>query len=138
VCETTREEAFCLPAPVACTPETGCEGDDICYDIPNKGAPEGYAEVDFACWPPGLVGSVEGYVAPARDGSVLNEADSEPASKSGAGAAQGDDGATADSDAPGIKSQSGGCTISNRSAGGSSGLAALAVMVGLALLRRRT
>jgi MYXO-CTERM domain-containing protein len=163
VCETSTDDAFCLPVPVACTPESGCDGDTVCYDVPNEDAPGAYADIDFVCWPQGLVGAIEGYVVPAMDGTLMDSSEDSAASDTGratlvgietgtaggapvAGTGQGDDDdddATNEADAAGspkIKSQSSGCAVTpvgGSAPGRSSGLAALALVAGLALSRRR-
>ena len=164
-CETTTEDAFCLPVPVACTPETGCEGGDICYDIPDEELPGAYAALDLVCWPQGLVGVVEGYVVPAMDGtlaegsSAASDAGGEdkatlagietgtgngaPVASTPQGDDDDDDAAATDdeqsADSPKIKSQDGGCTVTpaGSAPGRVSGWLALALMAALALSRRR-
>jgi MYXO-CTERM domain-containing protein len=164
-CETTTENAFCLPVPVACTPETGCERGDICYDIPDEELPGAYAELDLVCWPQGLVGVLEGYVVSAMDG-VLMEGSSEASHAGGVdvatlagsetGTADGapvgstpqgndddDDAAATDEgesgDSPKVESQDSGCAVTppGSTPGRVSGWAALALIAGLALSRRR-
>lgn len=138
ICDTAaRSEGYCLPKAVACTADVGCEGDLLCYDIPNKDAPGDYATTDFACWPAGLIGVLEGYVAPAMNGTVLeSESDSMASMANGTS----DEGAVRVGTAPvSSADDGGGCSLTGTGARTEtrSGLFAALALLAIGLRRRR-
>lgn len=69
---TEVEDKYCFPTPVACNTSMDCPTDWVCAAVP-AGGPEEWANLSFACLPPGVDAAIKGTIATTGIGSVQED-----------------------------------------------------------------